>query len=1825
MTHCVNIKHKDFQRLMEETGLDSLALSAKMGVWMKNNNTDEWPSLKELGLQSISDTFNENGTTSPENIESGTESLKMSPTAKSVVTINQNENLGNRFLTNKEITALRRKYFSGPRGYYLSNLETRSDSNNNPMYRVMFVEKGEIAIDPFTEVQIMNVKSDPEFISNLFTKYREDVRASEELKKYSVKPLSIKSFSIKEFEKLSNKEKDLIEKDDHTVNGNKLTNAVLKLYNKLGLTYRFFSDIDDISISSLIDAASKARDMARDKILGFVHESIVYLKTGAVTEHIQLEEGLHSFVNSLYVTNEPLFNKLLDEARKDFPVLAKEISSSYTKELKFTDNDRDQELVTQALARYVSREFQNKGQQTIAFDALKQIAKDIISTNENLFTVDVNSLDNLTMTDLANVINSTNVSFKGIIKDSKPRFHKTSGATIKKLQNTSEYIEAAKQKIIEGLTNRINTLKKHSLGNQNYILSLDAYVNKLNALDNFDAIISFIQNINTEAVRNYNLLNDALDKGADLDTDFIYTITTNFIDFYKGQRNEIAVLIEANKNNTEFKMYLKAANMTFNDLEGLLDESAKKLASIEEWINLANEQATNEILNGVIASAGYTNTDVLLESIKGNNDIWGITRMCSHMSNMRDPVLSAVNLALSKLNSKIHRLQYEDTVKLIDTFKKIVGKRPPVNLAHIIYEKDANGGFTQYVISSLRRGEYEINKRKFYAELRAKYNLENDGSRPIDPIKRKEYNEEVIQWRIENETMKFHPDFYRAYMDLSDDTMNEIKSIDIQINEILDDYTEDGVFESNKVTAKDWAKYEALLKYKKNLSNKYDHEGNLKYGKALQIAIELSEFNEKRNKFLNYTKNKKKFDEAEEKIVKKYGAGSTEHLTWLNRNQKQTISSDFYDILQSISTKHLQDQAYLDLDERLKSTLKHYKNNITGEVEGSQIPEKVREELLQIEKEMSALRVKNATKQKLSFFDIAESVGTSDYYSIINDFNIRLANAEKQYGISSKEYIKINEEYDEWYDKSHILGSNNKYQIASFYRKVRPINEATREERAKGIYKSKYVTTEPSDLFVEYDENSPYINKDYISEVETYKEDIYGDIPLRSKYDNRKAFDKVQSNNMHSKLRDEVLKHIAESNHLLGAKKRRKHSLMLPGLTGTIGDKFRKRGNLFKKLWYSTKDYVFSSTSDEREKTTMKSTFSSSGERIKEVNTNMLSMIDSPEQISTDVMFLLKAYRDMAINKNIKDQHKSEYEVIRRQIYMSSVYDKRSIHSLWKRGTNFIKNKITNANEERIVEKSLDMGTSNRYRALVKMYDRDLYSVSQDLSNSGRVYNKIINELLSNKLFAGPALALNTSVIIQSFLETAGKNMIKELSVAHSMSASEVLAVEKAILEYGKDTILGKHNKMASLIHYFDMIDSKENVKGSNKWRITNFLKNDVMKAGYHQLEWHNASLALMTTMSRFRLFEDKFISLPDFERLMNQRSGMSQDEAISEFKKLDTTLFEAFDLDSLGLPIVKDEYKDIIDEDTIDKAGVRSAYMLQRLNGTIHKNFRIALQDDIYFKFLTMLRGWFFFGFSERFKPRHFNMIMGREEVGYQRNPVKFLYQMLTSLQNSVRKLARMSQKVNVMDRVEMEGFNKISIELAMLAAGTISSILLMNKAEDDDDDSYLRWKLIETVNRFNLELSAWYNPGTIPAMINSPAAQVSVIETMLKIPTDVLILGDQPVERGIWKNVGPTLGLDETPKFIRGVGRMLPGKAFIEGLDPKARVNYQMNQLNKNNYLKDMYDKIFTDKYENGGGSYTPRRRRKRKEEDDFFDSNSFDQNNDWNENTDSPDFSE
>lgn len=53
MDKCINISHKDFQELVRQSNINPLILKSKVGVWQEANNSDEFPTIEQLGIKAI--------------------------------------------------------------------------------------------------------------------------------------------------------------------------------------------------------------------------------------------------------------------------------------------------------------------------------------------------------------------------------------------------------------------------------------------------------------------------------------------------------------------------------------------------------------------------------------------------------------------------------------------------------------------------------------------------------------------------------------------------------------------------------------------------------------------------------------------------------------------------------------------------------------------------------------------------------------------------------------------------------------------------------------------------------------------------------------------------------------------------------------------------------------------------------------------------------------------------------------------------------------------------------------------------------------------------------------------------------------------------------------------------------------------------------------------------------------------------------------------------------------------------------------------------------------------------------------------------------------------------------------------------------------------------------------------------------------------------------------------------------------------------------------------------------------------------------------------
>lgn len=164
-------------------------------------------------------------------------------------------------------------------------------------------------------------------------------------------------------------------------------------------------------------------------VRSFYHKGTAYLVSGRYNNEVAIEEILHPLVDALVEDNPELFNALLTEARKTFPALAQQIENAYSNKKNFDAKDRALELVTQALSRYVNKQFEEEGGNIKSFAEkfdkfvkwFAEVIRSIVKAFNGGASVSVDNMSGMTLSEVADMILTKDLTIDFQIKDNTPR------------------------------------------------------------------------------------------------------------------------------------------------------------------------------------------------------------------------------------------------------------------------------------------------------------------------------------------------------------------------------------------------------------------------------------------------------------------------------------------------------------------------------------------------------------------------------------------------------------------------------------------------------------------------------------------------------------------------------------------------------------------------------------------------------------------------------------------------------------------------------------------------------------------------------------------------------------------------------------------------------------------------------------------------------------------------------------------------------------------------------------------------------------------------------------------------------------------------------------------------------------------------------------------------------------------------------------------------------------------------------------------------------------------------------------------------------------
>ena len=210
---------------------------------------------------------------------------------------------------------------------------------------------------------------------------------------------------------------DEIQKEGYTT-PQIVENVIQFLSSKFpGLKIHMVDDVSSITREDEIEQSIVRALLSGKHISSIVYHGEVYIVRSKLSKQggqIASEEILHMLIRTLQDKNPQLFKSLLDEAKRSFKKLTKEIEGIYKEAGKYTIEN---EIVTQALARYVNRDIQAGKHSRFAelvnkfVSWLKSI---LIKSSEqvgNFVYIDPSQLKSLTLQELSDLINAEDTRF----------------------------------------------------------------------------------------------------------------------------------------------------------------------------------------------------------------------------------------------------------------------------------------------------------------------------------------------------------------------------------------------------------------------------------------------------------------------------------------------------------------------------------------------------------------------------------------------------------------------------------------------------------------------------------------------------------------------------------------------------------------------------------------------------------------------------------------------------------------------------------------------------------------------------------------------------------------------------------------------------------------------------------------------------------------------------------------------------------------------------------------------------------------------------------------------------------------------------------------------------------------------------------------------------------------------------------------------------------------------------------------------------------------------------------------------------------------------
>lgn len=464
----------------------------------------------------------------------------------------------------------------------------------------------------------------------------------------------------------------------------------------------------------------------------YVEDSTVYLSYEGTTSDIAAEELLHPFVTALQMHNPELFNALLSEAKLKLPKLVARINNSYTDKKGFKQSTRDNEIVTQTLARYFVKEHRETAPKSIRnlvnkfLNWLSYHFSSFISGYGNYNYVYSEDIPNMTFKDLASLLNTTDTIFSyQTSSDKKHNLDPAETATnvtkafndlyraYQRMPNKSKRREQIQNNVYETLT-KLKTIQDFESAQ----IAVDFALESLGVLD-----------INTALPQGYDPSNPATytmnmwawllsekSKGfSGLTADNVVNMYKNNISFYENLYNTLHELIVDSRVDASTRNKIQQLSVSIQSVKDLWKEALVVVSDkiVDEKIDLYVTAPEQERENMKVVYKDWLHRNMFY------GDISAIEKYAGNYGQSTNPIVKLAFHLIQAAQTKTQEEASHEAAKIDILFNKANKLMQKINPAWqtIFMEKDRNGIPTGRFVRDKNYGQYEQDLNTFVQGL----------------------------------------------------------------------------------------------------------------------------------------------------------------------------------------------------------------------------------------------------------------------------------------------------------------------------------------------------------------------------------------------------------------------------------------------------------------------------------------------------------------------------------------------------------------------------------------------------------------------------------------------------------------------------------------------------------------------------------------------------------------------------------------------------------------------------------------------------------------------------------------------------------------------------------------------------------------------------------------------------------------------------------------------------------------------------------------------------------------------------------------------------